>query len=234
MTFSEAFGFDLCESIAIIGSHGKTSLCYLLSSENSHKKVALTTTTKIFKIANKDLHVKNFYDYYGKDLPNTLQYGVNVFGKFYKENKISSLSQNDLKKLKDISDILIYEADGSRQKPLKAWSGYEPVFVDQTDTIIGILPINCINLHVSEDIVHRYDLFCEKFATKQNDKIDENLMINITKEMFSKAPKNTRKILFLNRCEDLHVNSAKQIANALENIEVYAGSIHNKTIKKIK
>ncbi len=233
MTFSKAFGFGSCESIAIIGSHGKTSLCYLLSNENGHKKVALTTTTKIFKITKNDLHVKDFYDYYDKDLPNSLQNGVNVFGKFYKDNKISSLPTKDLELLRNISDILIYEADGSRQKPLKAWSEYEPVIAEQTSIVIGILPINLINLHVNEKLIHRFDLFCERFATKQNDKIDEILMIKVINEMFAKAPKNARKILFLNRYESLHVNSANKIADTLDKIEVYAGSIHEKTIKKI-
>ncbi len=234
MTFSEAFGFNTHESIAVIGSHGKTSLCYLLSSENCDKKVALTTSTKIFKITKDDLKVKNFYDFYGKNLPKKLFTGVSVFGKFYKEDKISSLNLQDLQYLKTISDMLIYEADGSRCKPFKAWKQNEPVIISQTSVIVGIIPINFIGQKVDESLIHRFELFKQKFQVGLNDLIDENLFIKITHEMFLKAPKNARKILFLNRFESIHEKSVKQIAQGLSNIEICVGSIKNKTMKKVK
>ncbi len=234
MNFTKAFGFNSHESIAIIGSHGKTSLCYLLSCESSHKKVALTTSTKMFKISPQDLQVQNFYDFYGKDLPKKLFNGVSVFGEFYKEDKISSLNLQNLEYLTTISDILIYEADGSKCKPFKAWKQNEPVIISQTSVIIGIIPINFIGQKVSEDLIHRFELFKQKFQVSLYDFIDENLFVKIANEMFLKAPKNARKILFLNRFESIHEKSLKIIAQNLSNIEIYAGSIKNKTIKRVK
>ncbi len=234
MNLSKAFGFCQNESVAIIGSHGKTSLCLALSKENSKKKIAHTTTTKIFPVIYEDLNIKNFYDFYGKNLPNSLQNGVNVFGKFDKNNKISSLKKTDLEHLRNISDMLIYEADGSKTKPFKAWNEYEPVILEKTSIIIGIIPINFIGQQVDENLIHRFELFCKKFSVSKNDKIDKYLILKIANEMFKKTPKNAKKILFLNRYEDTFQNSAEFIAQNLEQISTFAGSIKNKTIKKIK
>ncbi len=231
MNISEAFGFEHRESVAVIGSHGKTSLCLALAKENSHKKLALTTTTKIFPITKNDLHVKNFYD---KDLPNSLQNGVNVFGKSCENGKISSLHVKELKHLKSICDLLIYEADGSKAKPLKAWSEYEPVILEDTTIVIGIIPINFLSSFVDEKIIHRFELFCKTFKVKPGDKIDEKLFIDIIKEMFNKAPKNAKKILLLNRYETKYDKSVQIIADNLSHVKVCVGSIKENNIKRIK
>ncbi len=234
MNFSEAFGLMPDDTIAIIGSSGKTSLCYRLAKENDDKKLALTTTTKVFIVKPEYLHVKNFYDFYGKDLPNSLQNGVNVFGKFYKEKKISSLNPKEFEKLQNISDMLIYEADGSKQKPLKAWDEHEPVILKNTDVVIGIIPIDFLGKKVDEKFIHRFEIFCEKFKVNDGNKINENLFIKIIEEMFKKVPSNAKKILFLNYFDDLHEKSAHNIAKNFLHVKTFAGSIKDKIIKKIK
>ncbi len=234
MNISKVFGFTSNESVAVVGSHGKTSLCITLAIENSEKKVALTTTTKIFPISKDDLQVKNFYNFYDKELPKSLQKGVNVFGNSCKNDKISSLSGEELKHVHHISDIFIYEADGSKAKPLKAWNEYEPVILEDATSVIGIIPINVFGKKVHEEFIHRFELFCEIFNVKKNDKIDEKLFINIIGEMFKKVPPNAKKILLLNRYEPKFDKIINTISNNLQDIKIFAGNIKEKSIKKIK
>ncbi len=234
MNISKVFGFDFRESVAIIGSHGKTSLCLALANEYSDKKVALTTTTKIFPVTKSDLHVKNFYNFYDKDLPKALKNGVNVFGKSCKNGKISSLHVKELKHLHSISDILIYEADGSKAKPLKAWESYEPVILEDTTVAIGVIPLHVMGKIVDESLIHRFELFCKTFDVKKGDQIDETLFIKIINEMFKKVPKSVKKILLLNRYDARYDKSVKIICDNFLHVNIYVGSIKEKNIKKIQ
>ena len=53
------------------------------------------------------------------------------------------------------------EADGSKQRPLKGWSSYEPVILKETTTTIGVLPISVIGQKIDETTIHRLPLFLE-------------------------------------------------------------------------
>lgn len=216
MNFSKAFRLKPKDVVAIIGSGGKTSLCYKLANENIDKKTALTTTTKIYPITPKDIQVEeNFFNYYGKPLPNFLSVGVSVFGKFCKLDalKITSLDRDEMELLKGKSDIFIYEADGSKQKPLKAWSEYEPVILENSTKVIGVIPLCVVGKTVDERIIHRFELFCKRFDVKGGQKITIELLAKIIDEMLQKIPSNAKKILFLNHMvNEKEYNLSWQIA----------------------
>lgn len=236
MDFSKAFGFGKNEAISVIGSGGKTTLCYRLVKENENKRLAFTTTTKIFPPTKEILGVERFYDFFGKNLPNSLKVGVNLFGEFFQTDiiKISSLDFKELKTLHKLSDMLIYEADGAKCKPLKAWNGYEPVVLDFTSTVIGVLPLYVHGEKVHETLIHRYERFCDQFRVKEGQNIGEELFLKIIKEMFKKVPTNSRKILFFNRYDfKRDFNTVGQIAENLNHIEFFAGSLKNGNIERI-
>lgn len=235
MSFSEAFGLKPKDTIAVIGSGGKTTLCYKLSCENEDKKVIFSTTTKIFPATKDSMGVEKFYDFYGKTLPNTLENGVSVFGNFFKSNKlkISSLNPKELAKLKNMSDIFIYEADGAKCKPLKAWSEYEPVILEFSTVVIGVIPLHVYKKRAKEEIIHRFDTFCEKFNLFPNETIGKELFVKIIKEMFQKAPKNARKILFFNRFKKKRDLLVKEISREFADIEFFAGSLKRGEIGKV-
>ncbi len=230
MNFSKEF--VLQKSVAIIGSNGKTSLCYRLCKENKDKKTLFTTTTKIFPPNAHEMGLDEayFHDGFSKSL-DELNYGVNVFGK-PENSKLSSIEHDKLHALYQKSDLFIYEADGSKQKPLKAWNDYEPVFLDFTEQVIAVMPINQLGCKVCEDNIHRFELFCQKFGVKSGDIIDERLFLKIIDEMFKKAPKKAEKILFFNRYETKYEKNVKLIASKLENIKTFYGSIQEGRISK--
>lgn len=237
MNFSQAFALELKDVVAIIGSGGKTSLGYKIAKENVDKKVVLTTTTKVYPVTCKEIGVeKRFFSHYGKGLPNSLDIGVNVCGKFLKADilKITSLDKSDIKQLKSKSDLFIYEADGSKQKPLKAWNATEPVILDDTTKVIGVLPLFVFGKYVEEGLIHRIHLFCKKFNVQLGEIIQEQLLVKIIDEMFKKVPSKMQKILFFNYvANEDDYKLSWELAKNFSDIRFFAGSIKDCTIKEV-
>ena len=125
--------------IGITGSGGKTqSLIELASAFKARgKSVLMSTTTKLesptcrdFK-ADKYFYDKSIFDYKPKKGEKVL------FG--YKEWKIISPPVTELKELTAIYDVVIFEADGARNLPLKIHSDRDPVIPAFTEGIISVV-----------------------------------------------------------------------------------------------
>lgn len=213
--------------IAIIGSGGKTTLAYNLAKINKDKITVLTTTTKMFLVTENDIKtpVNNFYDNF-----DTPKKGINLFGKIH-DNKVTPLNNDDFKTLIKQSDLFIYEADGSKCLPLKAWNDKEPVILQNTTKCVGVLPLHILNHKITPEYIHRYDLFLDKFNVKENDVIDEKLIAKICVEMFSKIDNKIEKFILFNRTLD--IIQAKTIANMLKDYQIFIGDLFKNQYKKI-
>lgn len=230
-SLSKAINLNIKENIAVIGMGGKSSFCYNLCLENIDKKIALSTTTKMYEASFLDIKCKEelFHTFY-EVLPKTLYKGVNFFGKSLNTNppKVGFISEDFLSCVSKISDNFIYEADGSKQKMLKCWKQNEPVFLQNTHKIIGILPIKVLYKQINESFIHNILLFLQKTNTKLNDIITFDILRKVVFEMFKKAPKNAKKYIFIN-----HVENEKDLENAIKlssifEYEVFLGSLKTK------
>ena len=70
------------------------------------------------------------------------------------------------------------EADGSKQRPLKGWSSYEPVILKETTTTIGVLPISVIGQKIDETTIHRLPLL-ELTDAQLQEPITETLLAQL-------------------------------------------------------
>ena len=109
--------------IAVCGSGGKTTLCKEIAARyaNENKKVCITTTTNMWF----DSDVRNSFfqveEYVVGDEPGKVYYAGNVDEI---KKKLKPLNEEDYKKLCDIFDYVIIEADGSRAMPMNASPSY--------------------------------------------------------------------------------------------------------------
>lgn len=211
MSLNEILNIKKGDVIAIIGSGGKTTLAYNLAKENTRNKFLLTTTTKMKK-SNYE-YINYFYDKLCDELPD----GVSFFGKSIEDNKISAICENDLQRLIKQCDICVYEADGSKEKPLKAWNSDEPVILQNTNKCIGVMPLFLLGKKLNEDLVHRFSIFENTFKTTY---FDNELAIKICREMFKKIDKNIEKYIYFNRVSD--ELALKNIANNLSDFKIFA------------
>lgn len=167
-------------------------------------KILVTTTTKIY-IPSLDK-----YDFICTDKNAFLKYssmtenGIYVLGLGVNdENKILGLSLKDLDELAPYFDYILIEADGAKEKHLKAWNKFEPVIYGKTTKTIGIIDIHSLGMLINEDNIHRSKIFCEITGAKTGDTVNLKHLTELIfnpKGLFKGA--QGERILFINKVEN--------------------------------
>lgn len=139
--------------IAVVGAGGKTSTIFQLAKELSehNRRVIITTTTHMFRepglLATSPEEARNLL----------LQQPIVFVGRPAEDGKIRGLSEEETSELKQITDVLLIEADGSRRLPLKIPAAGEPVIPKCTDQVIIVEGLSGIGRPISE-CCHRAEL----------------------------------------------------------------------------
>ncbi|OGR22103.1 MAG: hypothetical protein A2277_00995 [Desulfobacterales bacterium RIFOXYA12_FULL_46_15] len=153
--------------ISIIGGGGKTSLMFRLAKDLADlgKKVLTTTTTKIF-FPEKELSFETIIAVSEENLIQKSKLSRNLHfsaGSRHDPDsgKLEGFSPKTIDQLWQASlfDWIIVEADGSRQKPLKATASHEPVIPGSTTCLILVTGLDAVGVPLDETHVHRALLF---------------------------------------------------------------------------
>jgi len=204
INLKDLFDINKGDIISVVGSGGKTTLVFSLAEELRQSfNVLLTTSTKIFK---PSCHM---YDH--------LYTAVNSFidSSFYKENgltiisksidqsnnKLIGIDDNDLVKIFQRFDIIIIEADGSKELPVKGWKKHEPPVLQKTNKTIGVFPIKFINKKIEQSYIYGYEEFIKIVKDAQYLNYEAVLNICTHEEGLFKNSKG-EKYLFINQADD--------------------------------
>ena len=179
--------------ISVIGSGGKTTYIHKLQRKymDEGKTVLICTTTHMH--IEKDTLCNPTYENIMEKISKD---GYCHAGEKVSETKIGPLSQELLNQLKKLIDVILIEADGSRQLPLKCPNDREPVIDEDTDQIVLVTNLEGLNHPVCE-VVHRYELM----------NLDSNEIV--TPEMVQKLIR-----VYLDKLDKpvkIHVNGAKDL-----------------------
>ncbi len=138
---------------AFVGSGGKTTLLHSTADayRAQGKSVFVTTTTHMF--IEQDTLLTDDPDVILKQLEET---GYVMAG-IPEGNKINALSDETYHAVCAKADVVLVEADGSKQLPLKFPNSTEPVIPDNTDEIVVVCGLNAIGQKLS-DVCHRPEL----------------------------------------------------------------------------
>ena len=141
--------------IAVVGGVGKTSLIFRLTEElrKLNKKVVITTTTHM-----KYEPERPFAPDGDAGLVRELleQEGYVIAGRKDENGKISGVSEECLRNLRELCDVLLVEADGARNLPIKVPETWEPVIPDIADLVISVVGLDCLGRPIRETS-HRMD-----------------------------------------------------------------------------
>lgn len=164
--------------ISIVGSGGKTSYIKELKDDylKQGKTVFITTTTHMKKEA--DTLVDPTLECIQEHIE---QYGYAFAGSDFDEFKISKFRELDV--LKDKVDVILIEADGSKQLPLKYCLDNEPVIDKDTDQIIAMTNLKGLYKPV-KDVVHRYEKACLKYGWNENDLVSANMIQQLLRDCY--------------------------------------------------
>ena len=239
--------------ISICGAGGKTTLCYDLANEYLKQglKVAVTTTTHMW-CDDDFIDVKNIIKQ--KNIENKI-YSI---GKNNKKNKkVVGLTNEEIDSIHNLFDVIIIEADGSKNMPLKIPDiTKEPVIYDKTDEILVLYGLSSIGRKLSI-VCHRFyemkdriDELNQKIKNHQykniKNAIDENTIVNrdlletFYEEFYSIPLKEKYKNVKINLCL-IDITSKKNFLkyNKISFVLLASGASkrfgnENKLLKEIK
>jgi probable selenium-dependent hydroxylase accessory protein YqeC len=201
--------------VSLVGAGGKTSLMFKLAHEISEtgESVLTTTTTKIYEPTRNQsscLIVSDSVEKIvkkSKDLLNKNKLHITAAAsRVNHENKLIGLQPEsiDLLAKRNLFCWIIVEADGAAGRPLKIPAGYEPVIPESTKGVIGIVGLNGVGKPLTDDWVHRSELFSTITGLAPNKEVTEAAVGDVLmhdKGIFKNAPANASRVVFLNQAD---------------------------------
>jgi probable selenium-dependent hydroxylase accessory protein YqeC len=208
-----AFDFHLPELVSLVGSGGKTTLMYALARAVLAKggRVLTTTTTKIMSpspeespavIVSADLHVLWAEVQAALKKQPHVTMGVSML----MDGKLAGVPPamiDDLYAEKDV-DLVVVEADGSKNLPLKAPGGNEPVIPFDSTVVVPVIGLSGLGRPLDNDTVFRPERFTRMAELEPGGIIEP---VHVARVMFHKeglcrdAPDLARIVPFLNQAD---------------------------------
>ena len=205
--------------IAFTGAGGKTTAMFQLARELSAKSPVLVAASSHLgawqvPLADKHLLVNSAEVF--KTLENALQ-GITLLTGELDGERTKPLDEDTLNRLKEFcrrrSIPLLIEADGSRQKPLKAWAEHEPPIPPMVNQVVQVVGLEGIRKPLSDEIVHRPEIFSKLSGLSLGEIITPEALtrVLIHPEGGQKnTPPDARKTILLNQADAPELQSVAQ------------------------
>ena len=195
--------------LSVVGGGGKTSLIFRMMEEltAAGKKVLITTTTHMA---------------YEPDRPFADPDMWKTFG----------LTEEKLKEIKVLADVILIEADGAKRYPLKVPASWEPVIWEQTDLVIAVVGMDAVGRPIRE-VCHRPECVADFLGKETEEKLTEEDIVKIvlSTEALRKCVDGREYRVLLNKADiPGKSQTAESIADRLEEqlIHVAWGSLREK------
>ena len=224
MDLLRAFELQRGECVALTGAGGKTGLMAALA-DSWPGLVILTTSTHLgaWQASLAEMHVILGAD---EDLSNHLPENFHtllITGPVGQDDRLAGLPPRQLEALSEICREqgvpLLIEADGARQRNLKAPADHEPAVPEWVDRVIVVAGLQGLGQPLDQSAVHRPERFAALSGLTLGDPITADALIKVLKDEqggLKRIPPGAKRTLFLNQAEspDL-LDEAGRIAEAL-------------------
>ena len=218
--------------LSVVGGGGKTSLIFRMMEEltAAGKKVLITTTTHMayepdrpFAEDGDMISIKQNLEECGYTIAASLD---------REKRKIGALSEEKLKEIKVLADVMLIEADGAKRYPLKVPASWEPVIWGQTDLVIAVAGLDAVGEPICK-VCHRSNRVADFLGKETEEKLTEEDIVRIvlSTEALRKCVDGREYRVLLNKA-DIPGKSqvAESIADRLEEQGIHAawGSLREK------
>ncbi|MBI3168725.1 MAG: putative selenium-dependent hydroxylase accessory protein YqeC [Chloroflexi bacterium] len=239
-----------CPIICFTGSGGKTTALFQLARQflelksrfASHKRVIVTATSHLgtWQIPLADHHVITS-DVEEIQLPTE---GVILVTGEIDGDRTKPISHNAIDWLRANSQSrqipLLIEADGSRQKPLKAPAVHEPPIPEFAEIVIHVSGLSGLGKSLGEEHVHRAEIFSQISGLGLNEKITPQAILKILTHpqgALKNIPPNAKRVALLNQADTPELqsiggNMARELLN--EYASVIVGSLQKENLHLVE
>lgn len=218
--------------LSVVGGGGKTSLIFRIMEELTAvgKKVLITTTTHMayepdrpFAEDGDIISIKHNLEEHGYTIAALLD---------REKRKIGALSEEKLKEIKVLADVMLIEADGAKRYPLKVPASWEPVIWGQTDLVIAVAGMDAAGKPIQE-VCHRPENVADFLGKEAEEKVTEEDIVRVvlSTEALKKCVYGREYRVLLNKADiPGKSQAAESIADRLEEQGIHAawGSLREK------
>jgi molybdenum cofactor cytidylyltransferase len=195
-------------TIAFVGSGGKTTALFQLARELPPPAIITATThLHVDQIILADSHAIVEWPEDLTGFERKLN-GVRLVSGPLDRDRISGLSADQISRLREICIAhnlpMLIEADGSRQKPLKAPADHEPVIPEFVETVIVTAGLSGLGKPLTTEFVHRPDIFAHLSGIKKSAIISPEILVHVLTHPaggLKNIPVGARRIALLNQAD---------------------------------
>lgn len=196
--------------VAFTGSGGKTTALFQLAKELVTQTPVIVTGTShlgTWQLSQADRHliVESGHDIEGwrDDLR-----GITVITGALDGDRTQPLNDDSLAWLnqfcRERSIPMLIEADGSRQRPLKAWAKHEPPIPEFAEVVVEVAGLIGIGKPLTDETVHRSEIFSRLSGLVHGESVTSDALIRTLTHPEGgqkNIPPGARKVLLLNQAD---------------------------------
>jgi molybdenum cofactor cytidylyltransferase len=208
---SKGFGGG-CEGVAFVGAGGKTTAMFQLARELP-PPVIVTATTHLgaWQTSLSDEHII-FTELEG--LKSFNPRGITLVTGEFEGDRTKGLESDAISWLHEASKRgqipLLIEADGSRQKPLKAPAEHEPPIPEFVELFLCVTGLTGLGRPLGEDIVHRSEIFARLSGLQPGETISTKALVQVLTDPeggLKHIPATARRVVLLNQADTPELQS---------------------------
>lgn len=223
MNLSQALRLPNAPLVALVGAGGKTTALFQLAKELSPCIITTTTHLGAWQVSQQDIHILWKIGSPLPDIELPVGTGITLITGELEGDRYRGLDTGQIANLKELAGFhdlpMLIEADGSRQKPLKAPAEHEPVIPDFVDTVIVVAGLSGLGKPLTEEYVHRPDIFSSLCGLKINELVTGEALANVLTRAaggLKNFPPDARRIALLNQADNPeHQAEGRTIAQSL-------------------
>ena len=208
LSLSRALRLKPFSRIAFVGSGGKTTALFLLARQI--KPVIVTASTHLsisqIKLADQHFVINSLEDC--DQIEDHLPAGVILVTGPIMGDRTAGLSAEIFSWLDKYCDRhslpMLIEADGSRQRPLKAPSDYEPVFPECVNHVVVVAGLSGFGKPLTQKWVHRPEFFASLSGLSPGELINPDDVVRVLLHPdggIRNIPDNVRRDLIFNQAD---------------------------------
>jgi molybdenum cofactor cytidylyltransferase len=208
LSLAQALRVDRSPCIAFIGAGGKTTAMFLLARQFA-TPVIVTATTHLgtWQTNLADRHIITDSPTSIEELEDGLSGVILITGRIDgdRTTPVNDVLLEWLHQFCGYHAIpLLIEADGSRQKSIKAWADHEPVIPPFVNQVVNVTGLSGLGKPLTDEYIHRPELFSKSTGLGLGETVTTSRLTNLLlhdKSILNKIPQNAIRTIILNQAD---------------------------------
>jgi len=210
MKLSQALRLERTSVVTLVGGGGKTSAMFMAARELAPALVTTSTHLGDWQAEKADQHLTWLPGEPMPELESVLGSGVTLITGPRREElgRLAGPTPEQLQQLKELADFqhlpLLIEADGSRQKPLKAPAEHEPAIPPFADLVVVTAGLSGLGKPLSAESVQRPELFGTLSGLASGETISAEAVVRVLTHPqggLKNIPAGARRVVLLNQAD---------------------------------